>query len=103
MGYDISLKAVVYTKIADLGSCTYNVNAMLQKAIGKSLRDLSGMKAREVESVLRAAKYELLINPKTYRELSPKKGNGDYDWFVEYLGKLIRNCEERPSADFVVE
>lgn len=101
MSWDISLTintGIKEREIVDCGNYTYNVSDMYVKAMGKSLSDLHGKKAKDVIPLLKTGVKAMLTDPIEMKKLSPENGWGDYDGALEYLQGILKACEENPEC-----
>ncbi|MFJ5625436.1 hypothetical protein ACIQD3_22665 [Peribacillus loiseleuriae] len=100
MSWDISLtaKRLVDVEVGDIGNYTYNVSKMYRVAMGISLSELDGQKATDVIPMIRKGVDEMLANPEKYRAMNPPNGWGSYEGALDYIQKLLHECEKNPDS-----
>ena len=99
MSYDISLEintGFEDREVLEIGNITYNITPMYTKAMGKNLSDFNDKKCAEIIPILRIGVMEIENNPEKYKKHNPANGWGNYEGALQYLTKLLINCEENP-------
>lgn len=101
MSWDIDL--VINTGIKDkmvenVGNYTWNVSPMYTEALGYTLSELDGEKAKSVVGELQQGYMRMLDNPQKYKKMNPPNGWGDYEGALKYLRDLIVACQENPDC-----
>ena len=106
MSYDISLyinTGIEERKVVEVGNYTYNCCGMFTDAsAGTAISDLDGEECWKIEPMLASAVENLQKNPNKYRAMNPENGWGDYDSFLLYVEKLLRECRQNPKCKIVV-
>lgn len=100
MSWDITLteKKLEEVEVADIGDYTYNVSKMYKKAMGKTMSDFHGKRAKDILDIITKGYQCMVSNEEEYKHLNPVNGWGNYHGAVDYLDKLIKSCEEHPNA-----
>lgn len=100
MGWDVDIiNKCEHCKREDtieVDNYTYNVNCMYARAFGtKSFSYLlNNRKCSEVIDLLQEAIKNMESDPDKYREMNPKNGWGDYEGALEFLKKILADCEK---------
>jgi hypothetical protein len=89
-------------EVFDWSGLTHNLTAMAGAAgiyahIWRP-EELGITKAGALAGPLRTGLDKLLAQPDIYKLHNPPNGWGDYDGFVEFVGKYLAACEEHPNA-----
>lgn len=104
MSYDISLEIDTgnseLQEVVEIGNYTYNCSEMFVDAseCDKSLGDLHGMSCQEAEPIIAKAVENMQKNPTKYKAMNPENGWGNYDGFLRYVEKLLKECRANPKC-----
>lgn len=97
MSYDIYLTHPD-TPSHDVGNLTYNLQAMFTEAFGTYWKDaLNGNNGRACQSMIKSAIENMEEDPDKFRELEPANKWGTYESGLEFLNKMLSDCEEYPN------
>jgi len=78
---------------------TYNLNRMWRwSGACRYPRDFDGRRCDELAPVLAAALADALAHPDDYRAMNPPNGWGDYEGFVEILGRFAELTSLHPRG-----
>lgn len=101
MSYDVGL--YIHTgkeeiKVLDVGSITYNVGDIFEKALGFRLGKLYGMSARYAIPLLEAGLADMRDPEKQeeYIAMNPRNGFGSFDGARMFLLHMLENCKRHP-------
>jgi hypothetical protein len=77
---------------------TSNVAPMFNRALGRPLRDLDGLRAPEAMGLLVRALDRWNAEPDVYAALNPENGWGDANGARSFLEQLLEACIKYPLA-----
>ena len=77
---------------------TSNVSPMWTEALGRRIRELDGMPAREAEPVLAEGVRRMESDFGRYQEMDPPNGWGDAVGALDVLRTLRDGCRTHPAA-----
>ena len=81
---------------------TYNVSKMWKEATGDDqMIPIEGLTGREAKVVLTKALKELESNPEKYQAMNPPNKWGSYLKFMQWIERLIQECENHPNLTWV--
>lgn len=98
-----------YLNVKEVGNVfdcnyTHNVVPMWKKSgVYDALYNSEGKKAKDIISILRDGIEEMESKPEEYKSLNPKNQWGSYDTALPWIREVLKNCEEYPEADVVVD
>ena len=96
MSYDVSL--VSGDLSFEIGNYTYNCAGMFYQGTDTGLNQLDGMKASEAYPILKQRFEYMRDNPEEMRQYEPDNGWGNYEGFLDFIGRITVACRKNPNA-----